>query len=98
MTFRYHIETDANGKKTRHKVIRHRGFEGYFERWTQACSGCSDPGDYTVVEIGAGCDECGYTGKRRMEWFVPLDRHGFEDHMDRVYARLERIRKSRRAA
>lgn len=30
--------------------------------WTQECSGCD----------GGGCDECGYTGKRRTGAWVPL--------------------------
>lgn len=32
--------------------------------WTQECSGCN----------GAGCDECGHTGRRRQSHWVPVSR------------------------
>lgn len=43
-------------------------------RWTRECSGCScDCGDGYGCSHGAGgCDECGYTGKRREEMWIPL--------------------------
>ena len=43
--------------------------------WTQPCSGCSCDGDYPCSccnERGAGCEECGYTGKRKMRVWLPL--------------------------
>lgn len=40
--------------------------------WTSACSGCSEGRDYAVDEIGAGCTECGFTGKRRTSMWVPV--------------------------
>lgn len=43
--------------------------------WTQPCSGCSCDGEYPCTccqEKGAGCYECGYTGKRRERHWVPL--------------------------
>ena len=57
-------------------------------KWTQSCSGCCELGDYgsnpnrhpydekNQCHIGFGCDECGYTGKRRVEMWVPIyDKH-----------------------
>jgi hypothetical protein len=47
------------------------------ERWTEACSGCFEPGENGSLDhlypwderagcrVGAGCSECGFTGKRR---------------------------------
>lgn len=60
------------------------GVEGYFVHFTQSCSGCYETedghpvGDYPYDEkaechVGAGCSECGYTGKRRDEFFVPFN-------------------------
>lgn len=44
--------------------------EGY---WTTGCSGCScDCGCYGG-HGAAGCSECGYTGKRRMYFQVPVE-------------------------
>lgn len=52
-------------------------------RGVESCSGCFEGGDYmgqahlypfdkkAGCYIGAGCDECGYTGKRRREHPVP---------------------------
>ena len=38
--------------------------------WTQRCSGCSPCDPYNVGN-GSGCEECGYTGKRRhYEWWA----------------------------
>jgi hypothetical protein len=51
--------------------------------FTDACSGCFEAGEYGSQEhlypmdkkhrcrIGAGCSECGYTGKRRHSMWVP---------------------------
>jgi hypothetical protein len=52
-------------------------------RWTDSCSGCTETVDgHNVFEypidpkhgcfVGAGCPECGYTGKRRREFWVPM--------------------------
>lgn len=52
-------------------------------RWTGTCSGCFDSVDGHPVGhyrfhpqhrcfIGAGCSECGYTGLRRHEMWIPL--------------------------
>lgn len=40
------------------------------EKYTGACSGCSDDSEYAIASIGGGCFECGYTGKRIS--FVPV--------------------------
>jgi hypothetical protein len=81
---RYRTVDNGDGKRTRHKVVLHHGFEGFVVRWTDSCSGCYETEDgHPVGEydydpkhncaIGAGCEECGYTGKsRRAEW-IPFD-------------------------
>lgn len=85
---RYYIETDALGHKSRHRIVRWRGWDGYWVRWTQACSGC-------VAADGSnfGCHECGYTGKCRRSWFQPIDVDAWSAWQDRVWARLERLRR-----
>lgn len=52
-------------------------------KFTQSCSGCFETGDYMSgaenypydeknhCYIGSGCDECGYTGKRRNVMWLP---------------------------
>ena len=51
--------------------------------WTDSCTGCYESedghpvGDYPIdlkhnCYIGSGCFECGYTGKRRIEMWVPM--------------------------
>lgn len=39
--------------------------------WSQACSGCYEGYD-SFHATGHGCDECGYTGRRRHGKWVPL--------------------------
>jgi len=52
--------------------------------WTDSCTGCTnttdgypdghyptDPKHHCL--IGSGCPECGYTGKRRHAYWVPVD-------------------------
>jgi hypothetical protein len=52
-------------------------------RWTDTCSGCCETVDGHNVHryprdkkhgclIGGGCDECGYTGKRRQSFWGPV--------------------------
>jgi hypothetical protein len=72
---------DDDGKRRR--VVVFNGQEG-FEVWaTVSCSGCCELGEYggnpgypydpkAKCLIGAGCDECGYTGKRRNSYWVPF--------------------------
>lgn len=90
--FRYFTEVHRDGTRARHKLVRHRGFGGYWVQWTQACSGCSDD------DVGGGCHECGYTGKRRVRWFVPLDHEAWEQHHQRVWDRYQRMLARKRAA
>jgi hypothetical protein len=82
--YRWIENEDAPGGRQRVLVVTHRGVEGHVVRWTDACSGCCERGDYgtlyygghdpkTGMVIGAGCPECGHTGKRREEQFVPFD-------------------------
>lgn len=56
----------------------------YWTSWLNPCSGCHETGEYGVtlfgggydhkrkMEIGAGCNECGYTGVRRQWWPCPV--------------------------
>lgn len=47
-----------------------------FEQFTRPCSGCSCDGEYPCSccnERGAGCEECGYTGKVRSGYWMPFD-------------------------
>jgi hypothetical protein len=51
--------------------------------YTDSCSGCFEGGDYMGLahnypydqkarcHVGAGCSECGYTGKRRHDFWMP---------------------------
>jgi hypothetical protein len=69
----------------RRRVALLNGKDGYVVRWTESCSGCLESGECGGNEhsypydnkaqcrVGAGCDECGHTGKRRREWWVPFD-------------------------
>lgn len=60
-----------------------RGRPGIVVTYTTTCSGCYEtvdgypPSGYGYDEknrcaIGMGCEECGFTGKRRVSHFVPL--------------------------
>lgn len=43
--------------------------------WTRPCSGCSCANEYPCdccIERGAGCHECGYTGKRIESHWIPI--------------------------
>lgn len=71
--------------KRRVRVIEFEGRNGYAVTYTTACSGCFEFGDYGGLahnyaydekhgcHVGSGCDECGYTGKRRQSQFIPFD-------------------------
>lgn len=39
-------------------------------RWTGPCSGCTTEG---IEHIGSGCRECGWTGKRSREMWMPME-------------------------
>lgn len=74
---------DQDGK--RHKVVTSNGQEGYVARVTMSCSGCTEMGEYMSninghpydnkarCHVGFGCEECGFTGKRRREMWIPFD-------------------------
>jgi hypothetical protein len=57
---------------TRFLVVMLHGKRGFVVRWTGACSGCVSDEECVSHDIGAGCYECGYTGKRRREEWLPL--------------------------
>lgn len=96
---------DEAGSPRRVRVVMHMGFEGFVARWTESCSGCFESGDYggnahnypydqkAQCYIGAGCEECGYTGKRRGAQWVPfLDVAGaYLAKCDERWARRERL-------
>ncbi|HSH44626.1 MAG TPA: hypothetical protein VK966_02150 [Longimicrobiales bacterium] len=79
-------EPDARPERV--KVVEECGVEGFLVRGVDSCFGCFgcfESGEYMGMannypwdekagcHVGAGCDECGYTGKRRWTWFVPFD-------------------------
>jgi rRNA maturation endonuclease Nob1 len=66
----------VDGKRV--KVVRFRGQDGMVVRWTDSCSGCTSSYEEagTVLDKGMGCSECGHTGKRRNEEWVPLTKKG----------------------
>lgn len=44
-------------------------------RWSLHCSGCTEtPESTSPAHRGAGCHECGYTGRTREAMFLPLTR------------------------
>ena len=67
----------------RRRHVMHLGELCVVVRFTRECSGCFEGGDYMGMAhlypydkkarcyVGAGCEECGYTGKRRQEDVVP---------------------------
>lgn len=40
--------------------------------WSQCCSVCCDDREGHVSERGAGCHECGYTGRVRSGMWIPI--------------------------
>jgi hypothetical protein len=68
----YRMRRDEEGKL--HKVVVFDGVEGYWVSWTRECSGCTEHGESGGRTWGPfGCDECGYTGKRRQWFWTPFD-------------------------
>lgn len=55
----------------RTRVVRRKGVDGFVIRFSSACSGCKDERD-PHAHSGAGCRECGYTGRRRRAEWMPL--------------------------
>ncbi len=54
-------------------------------KFTSSCTGCFESGEYggnahnyrwdakAQCHIGFGCEECGYTGKRRQVLYIPIN-------------------------
>lgn len=60
-------------EKRRVMLEEYDGQEGYSASFVADCSGCTEIGDYGTRYGPSGCQECGYTGRRRVFFFVPLD-------------------------
>jgi hypothetical protein len=89
---RYRVVTDVDGYQQRVKVVMLHGWEGYVVRFTTACSGCVPDEENTCPSRGFGCEECGYTGKRRRREWIPFDAAAWDRHHTVVWQRLERLR------
>lgn len=76
---RFRTLDDGHGflRKTRVMVVVVNGVEGFVVRWTANCSGCTNYTDGQISDGPHGCFECGYTGKRRREEWVPFDPEAF---------------------
>lgn len=69
----------------RARVVTHDGVEGFVVRHTAPCTGCYEGGENSGssglypydakagCRVGVGCHECGHTGKRRHEDWVPFE-------------------------
>lgn len=70
---------------TRRTYVRRFGLVwNALAEWKDSCSGCYEAGDYggnshnypydakAGCRIGAGCEECGYTGKRHEKMWLPV--------------------------
>ena len=87
MAERRKYRTLPDGKRV--LVRKWLGVEGYESSYTSSCTGCTYvPENTGGPERGAGCKECGYTGKRRTVFFVPFD----EEQYERALARASRRR------
>lgn len=85
--YRMRTLRDADGAVCRVRVVYHLGFAGYIDRWTAECTGCTEHGESGGETWGPfGCDECGYTGKRRHEFFVAFNMAGYQAKLDRLEA------------
>jgi hypothetical protein len=65
-------------------VVWHKGQPGEIVTWSQHCSGCSS--DYDLGDRGAGCSECGYTGRSRGRCWVPLATEGHRQAVAKMKA------------
>lgn len=90
------------------RVVMHDGFEGFMVRWTDACTGCFEYVDghapmgsvwdsKAKCHVGVGCHECGYTGKRRREEWVPFNVVEWEHHFNKDWYEQQERRKKARA-
>jgi len=87
---KYKMHTLPSGHRVR--IVLWHGCKGYESKFTTSCSGCFEAGenmgragDYpydsrACCYVGAGCAECGYTGKRRQEHWVPLNGREHRKH------------------
>ena len=59
----------------RHKWYNFYGEVVYNYKYSHPCSGCTENNEMTTVpKRGLGCDECGYSGRRRSVVPVPAFR------------------------
>lgn len=95
---RYAYADFGDGKRQRVLKVYHMGIPGCVIRFTDDCSGCTEWGDYGSKYGPSGCEECGYTGKRRREEWVPLP--GYSDAYFKATNRRwkRRMARERRAA
>jgi outer membrane protease len=95
----YRMRRDSEGAL--HRVVLHDGFEGFVVKWTATCSGCFESedghpvGNYPFDEkakcyLGAGCEECGYSGKTRREGWVAFDMGAYAVHEEARYQAEQR--------
>ncbi len=72
---------------------------------SSACSGCSETWEgHAPEECGSGCDSCGYTGRSRSTWGIPIEHYELSDderrqrrEMRRTAARIRERRRQRHA-
>lgn len=99
MTIRYRVK---DGR--RYRIVMNEGFEGFVVRWTSTCTGCFESedgypvGSYPFDEgaqchVGAGCRECGYTGKTRSSMWVPFDSAAWRRHDEADLIELEALKR-----
>jgi hypothetical protein len=97
-TVRYRwIEDGFPRRRRRVRVVIYRGWEGFEERGVAPCSSCHEYGEYGGCScdsspcVGGGCDECGYTGKRRWRHWLAFDMDAYLAWEHRRYERRERL-------
>lgn len=67
------MRRDPSGVRRRVRVDE-QGREGYIQRFTHECSGCTESDEYGGQKFGPfGCGECGGRGVRRHAIFIPFD-------------------------
>ena len=107
MTETVRYRKDHEGQ--RRKVVLNEGHEGFIAEWTDVCSGCFEYNEgYAPMGavwdpkakcfIGAGCHECGYTGKVRHRMWIPFDITAWDRHANRDwFEQQERRREAQKA-